>query len=556
MRSLRYVFPTFLLLSSSLFAQASGGRIASREVGPAAKHHRFYREAGPWAIEVLEFDYSHPYLQLETARARQQPNGLEQTSRLAAREDREGARVVAAINGDFFDKQGFPLNLQIRQGEIVHGVYPRSVLMINANKQPMIAVPELTGLVLSKRGASHAIAGVNRERGADEMIAYNRFYGASTNTNRYGNETALRLLGRLCVNDTIAAVVTMQMPSNGNSRLYDSLYVLSAHGRAANWAAQHFVAGDTVKLFWQIPQAPACIAAAVGGTPRLIRDSKISIESEIEKNRPDFASTRHPRTAIGFDEQNTRMYFIVVDGRQAGYSVGMSLQELAEFMLELGCTQAINLDGGGSSTMVIRGEVVNRPSDLAGERPVANALLLLSSAPPGPAAFLNLWPNHVELLAGEEFKFSASQTDSFYNPILMQAEEVQWHTNVLTGGITNQGIFTAGSLPDSGYVFVTTGIARDSAKVIVHQPVALEIAPPEVSLKIGATQRFSARIRTSTGKIIPLPAAKMHWSMDLPGSTLAPDGAFGASQPGRYTLTAIYESPAAKLKAEAIIVVE
>lgn len=555
MRSLRYAFPCLVLFSSSLLAQVTGGPSASREVGPAAKHHKFYRETGPWAIEVLEFDYKHLYLQLETVRA-QQPNGLELTSRLSAREDREGARVVAAINGDFFDKQGFPLNLQIRQGEIVHGVYPRSVFVMNADKQPGIAVPELTGLVISRRGALHAIAGINRARREDEMIAYNRFNGANTNTNRYGAETALRLLGRSCVNDTITAVVLTQMRQSGNSALHDSLYILSAHGRAANWAAQHLVEGDTVKLLWQIPQAPACLTAAIGGTPRLIRDGKISIESEVEQNHPDFAPTRHPRTAIGFNERNTRMYFVVVDGRQPGYSVGMSLQELAEFLLELGCTQAINLDGGGSSTMVVRGDVVNRPSDLAGERPVANALLLISSAPQGPAAFLSLWPKRIEILTGEEFKFSASQTDSFYNPILTQAEEVQWRTTALTGRLANQGIFTAGSQPDSGYVFAATGIARDSAKVIVHHPMALEIVPAEVNLKLGTTQRFSARIITSTGKHITLAAAQMHWSIDFPGVTLAPDGTFVASRPGRYTLIAIYESPVSKLKAEATIEVD
>ncbi|RMD98315.1 MAG: phosphodiester glycosidase family protein, partial [Calditrichaeota bacterium] len=68
------------------------------------------------------------------------------------------------------------------------------------------------------------------------------------------------------------------------------------------------------------------------------------------------------------------------DGRQEGYSAGMSLFELAEFMRGLGCTEAINLDGGGSTTLVVASRVVNRPSDKTGERPVANALLLVASA--------------------------------------------------------------------------------------------------------------------------------------------------------------------------------
>lgn len=113
-----------------------------------------------------------------------------------------------------------------------------------------------------------------------------------------------------------------------------------------------------------------------------------------------------------------------------------------------------------------------------------------------------------------------------------------------------------GSQPDSGYVFAATGNARDSAKVIVHHPMTLEIVPAEVDLKLGATQRFSARITTSTGKHITLAAAKLQWSIDLPGGTLAPDGAFVASRPGRYTLIAIYESSVSKLKAEATIEVD
>jgi exopolysaccharide biosynthesis protein len=67
---------------------------------------------------------------------------------------------------------------------------------------------------------------------------------------------------------------------------------------------------------------------------------------------------------------------VTVDGRQSE-SVGMSLAEFAELMISLGITEGLNLDGGGSTTMVIRGSIVNSPSDASGERPVANAVLLM-----------------------------------------------------------------------------------------------------------------------------------------------------------------------------------
>jgi exopolysaccharide biosynthesis protein len=92
--------------------------------------------------------------------------------------------------------------------------------------------------------------------------------------------------------------------------------------------------------------------------------------------RPGFAAERHPRTAVGFDAVGRRLWFVVLEGRREGFSEGMSLPELAGLFRALKAFDAINLDGGGSSVMVIRGEAVSRPSDPAGERAVVNGLIL------------------------------------------------------------------------------------------------------------------------------------------------------------------------------------
>ncbi len=87
-------------------------------------------------------------------------------------------------------------------------------------------------------------------------------------------------------------------------------------------------------------------------------------------------SPRHPRTAVGFNADE--ILLVTVDGRQKDWSVGMTMVELARLMAELGCTEALNLDGGGSTTAWVDGEVVNRPSD-GGQRRIANALLVIST---------------------------------------------------------------------------------------------------------------------------------------------------------------------------------
>ena len=106
-----------------------------------------------------------------------------------------------------------------------------------------------------------------------------------------------------------------------------------------------------------------------------------------------FATARHPRTAIAYSKDGGSFYLVTVDGRQPGYSVGMSLDELADFLCNrlfefansgVNAYQALNLDGGGATTMVVSGQVANRPSDPTGERPVANALLIVREGPAKP----------------------------------------------------------------------------------------------------------------------------------------------------------------------------
>jgi len=114
----------------------------------------------------------------------------------------------------------------------------------------------------------------------------------------------------------------------------------------------------------------------VGGFPELL-DGGIRVGDLEVGDRPGFAAARHPRTAVGFDPGSGLLWLVVVDGRQMPHSAGMSLPELTELFLALGVGEALNLDGGGSSTMVIGSRLANTPSDVTGERAVANSLWLV-----------------------------------------------------------------------------------------------------------------------------------------------------------------------------------
>jgi hypothetical protein len=139
-----------------------------------------------------------------------------------------------------------------------------------------------------------------------------------------------------------------------------------------------FSLDSVAQLGWPLSLArPDGLTQAVGGFPQLLAGGE-RVGDLLVGGRPDFAAERHPRTAVGFDLEQERLWLVVVDGRQAGWSAGMTLPELTRLLEGLGVQDALNLDGGGSSVMIVRGRRMSRPSHVGGERAVVNGLALRS----------------------------------------------------------------------------------------------------------------------------------------------------------------------------------
>jgi exopolysaccharide biosynthesis protein len=121
------------------------------------------------------------------------------------------------------------------------------------------------------------------------------------------------------------------------------------------------------------------VRQVVGGAGRILAAGRNVSDSmaAVEGIKSSFTDVRHPRTFVAINKDSTRIFVCTVDGRQAS-SVGMTFDEMADFLRNIGAWDGINLDGGGSTTMVVRGVVVNSPSDASGERPVANSLHVIA----------------------------------------------------------------------------------------------------------------------------------------------------------------------------------
>ncbi|OQX95075.1 hypothetical protein B6I21_07320, partial [candidate division KSB1 bacterium 4572_119] len=519
----------------------------SQQVGPGVIHHQEFIESGPWRLNVLEIDLANEWIKIETAIANDQLIGREKTSSLAAENDTEKHRVVGAINGDFFSSDGIPVGAQVQSGVLQKGPISRSVFGYSTSKTPIIDIVSFQGSLTVSGTNTLEVKGVNRVRNTEELIAYNQYFGSTTNTNYWGTEITVEYLAdSILVNDPFLVRViskdSVYESGHGNNPIPLNGMVLSGHGLSSQFLNENVFIGDTLSVILSLPPVTQSISALIGGTPRMIRNGVATVEYDNEGISRSFATDRHPRTAVGFSQDSTKLFFFTVDGRQAGYSVGMSLYELADYMLEWGVYQGINLDGGGSTTMVVRGGIVNSPSDATGERPVANALFCVSTAPTGALSILKISDDEVYVLSGNQYQFSASGFDQYYNPLTINQDSLSWSCDSAIGNINEQGLFSAAENEDSGYVYVNSGEIRDSAMVHITKVASIELFPNPLILRVGEYLSIQFDAKDNFGNTIELAQNDLDWSVTGDFGVISSYGFFRATNPGEGYIIANYDA--------------
>lgn len=328
-----------------------------QEVAPGIKHISWLRSQshGPVKANILLVDPKAGYA-LRPVLSNGAVQGLETLAAMSA-----GARAVAGVNGSYFAPSGEIIGLLKIDGEVISTpAIPRTAVGILADGRLVFDQVAWQGYV-ELPGGRVGLSGVNRVRGEDEFILYTGYYGASTGTNPHGTEYVIGPDGR------VAAV------TRGNTPIGPGSVVLSAHGAFARELAA-LKAGDQVKIRQTLGPVWDEAVSALGAGPMLVKDGSVYLTTKTEEFGSDVAGGRAPRTALGVTGDG-KLLFVVVDGRQA-VSAGLTLLELALFMQELGAVAAMNLDGGGSSEMVVNARVVNRPSD-GRERKVGSALVVV-----------------------------------------------------------------------------------------------------------------------------------------------------------------------------------
>jgi hypothetical protein len=359
---------------------------SSARLAPSVRWTRIVREGGPWRVNVLSI--------APGARVQVVPAGA---AGVRARPSTLGRRLaaVAAVNGGYFAADGNPAGVLASAGALLsEPVGGRSALALGAWRR----VTALRfGGAIAIDGATRLLDGVNRPpglvpacggRGGDRPTE--RPDAATTCTDaselvlftpQWGSRAPRAGFHAVVRGGVVSALGRRAIPRDGS--------VLAGTGEAARYLRDAAVAGADVQpdLALEAPRGPLAdeaLAGIVGGGPRLLAGGRIRMRAAAEGFSPlsapwfygSFVAARHPRTLAGLRSDGT-LLLVAVDGRRAGWSAGVTLPEAARVMRALGARDALNLDGGGSTAMTVRGRVISRPSDPTGERPVSDALVVL-----------------------------------------------------------------------------------------------------------------------------------------------------------------------------------
>jgi hypothetical protein len=354
---------------------------------------------GPWTVDVVTIDPRTFHGTLEGSfgpdiERRETPSWLAQWT---------GASV--SINAGFFvldpkaGAEGDPAGAGVYDGRVEsEAVGSRPVLVLDDNARDTEVVrPRWTGQVRLPSGTM-PLDGINRVPGLirncggtaddlptalplhditctddDELVTFTAAFGATTPAGP-GAEAVLDRHGRVVRVETQrgTALQPGQTSLQGTGSLAAVVAALAPHDRVVT----------TTDLWGRHGSLARPGATVVNGGPELVRDGAVHItqrqDGMVHPGEPSFAYgwvlQRNPRTFAGVDAQG-RTLLVTVDGRQLG-ELGLSIPETAAVARSLGMVDAMNLDGGGSTAMVIDGDLISQPSDAAGERPVGDAILV------------------------------------------------------------------------------------------------------------------------------------------------------------------------------------
>jgi exopolysaccharide biosynthesis protein len=374
--------PAVVLLAAALIScRAQSGLPTPETVLPGIRLYRLsdptlLEPPGPVAVQMLRLDPRR--VVLKSALSDDYVIGTETVLDTFQRH-----KPVAAINAGFFFPNGDPQGLLQVDGELVSDTSrPRgAIAVIDDTKSgtrllfDVVTAEARVRFGTGENAPAIDIAGIDTTRQRGKLMLFTPKYYDHTDTAARGIEWIV---------DGSPPTVRERRDDMGSAPIPKAGFVLSYGGLEPPPELEAVKIGDPARIerrfatrYGTPPSQWAAADHVIGGAGLLVRNGKQITDWSAEDFKTGFATDRHPRTIVGVGVDGD-IWLITIDGRNPQISLGMTFAELQRLAARLNLTDVLNLDGGGSTTMVVKGEIVNHPSDATGPRKVSDALLVFA----------------------------------------------------------------------------------------------------------------------------------------------------------------------------------
>ena len=465
----------------------------------------------------------------------------------------KGYRVVAGINGDFFNTStGLPIGLVVSEGELLSTDGGYYAIGFRADGTAVLGKPtvkvsaDLGYELLNDYGTPtevvRQLTGVNKARvstGGIYLYTYDFNSRHTTGNTEAGVDVICTIdRGSLTIGGEMTATVDQVVEATSATSIGPDQIVLSANLQSSSYnvdALRRIPVGSTITLSVTASSEEwNDVEYAVGALYSLVENGSVV---------SGLSNSASPRTAIGQKADGT-LVFYTIDGRKSGHSIGASLNQLAQRMVELGCVTALCLDGGGSTAITVTqpdeltAKTINTPSD-GSERAVTNHVFLVaSSEPTGRLGSFYVQADHSYVLAGSRVNISAAALDTNFIPMGDEPYDLEASAGTLDGNVLTT---PAGG----GDITVTAYSGSQKGSTTVH---AIE-TPDSITVRNSSGTVVSS-ISVADGASAALVASAVYnhmalqadqdaftWTVSGNIGTISNTGIFTATAPGTGTIT-------------------
>ncbi|MCD9022293.1 stalk domain-containing protein [Cohnella silvisoli] len=476
-------------------------------------------------LHILQIDLKNPYIQLNAMSG--QKGSVTTGQSVGAMVKETGA--VAGINGDVFgtSNEGAPLGAQINSGQLfvstaqLKGMY---AFAVTADRQPIIDEFSFTGSVTAADGVtSFTLTGLNKSAyrtepnsGFSHVDALYMYTSAWTAPERpmasSSTPTEALVVDGIVTEISAGSAIKTAIPANG--------YILRGHKTAADFITNSLKVGDTINASYSLQSLktgqtydPSSFQMMVSGHTLLL-DNGVAVPFTRDINGVSGSADR-ARTAVGYSKDGGTAYLLTVE--ENGGRNGVTLKELQQMLVEIGVWKAVNLDGGGSTTMISRplGEfqtVLAHPTSYGtSQRQVANGIGVYTTAPQGTLKGIAASGERT-LFIGQQSTYSLKAYDSYYNPMDPNGLQPIWKLDKPLGSLLD-GTFQAAK-PGTATLSVKAGSASDTIPLEVigsAQVSQLIVEPNTTVLKPGVTINVPVKVQLTDGRQLSVPASSVTW---------------------------------------------